>query len=101
MIIWEKNIVVIGLTYKPNVADLRNSLSINIFKNLKKKYLNTKNYDPIIKPNIAKKLKIGLDPTIVKRSDIFIFLVKHKKVRNIYEYAKKNKKIIIDPLSEL
>ena len=49
----------------------------------------------------AKKLKIGLDPTIVKRSDIFIFLVKHKKVRNIYEYAKKNKKIIIDPLSEL
>ena len=97
----KKNIVVIGLTYKPNVADLRNSLAMNIFKNLKKKYLNTKNYDPIIKPNIAKKLKIGLDPTIVKRSDIFIFLVKHKKVRNIYEYAKKNKKIIIDPLSEL
>ena len=75
----KKNIVVIGLTYKPNVADLRNSLAMNIFKNLKKKYLNTKNYDPIIKPNIAKKLKIGLDPTIVKRSDIFIFLVKHKK----------------------
>ena len=75
----KKNIVVIGLTYKPNVADLRNSLAMNIFKNLKKKYSNTKNYDPIIKPNIAKKLKIGLDPNNLKKFRYFYFFKNIKK----------------------
>ena len=94
-----KKIAVIGLTYKPNVADLRNSLAMNIFKSLKKKYINTRAYDPIIDTQIAKKLQIGVSSANIKNSDIFIFLVKHKKSEDIFNYAKRNKKIIIDPFS--
>ncbi len=96
----KKNIVVVGLTYKPNVSDLRNSLAMNIYKNLKKKYSNTKNYDPIIEPKIAKKLKICVNFSNIKSSEVFIFLVKHKKVKSIVNFAKKNNRIIIDPLTD-
>ena len=34
----KKKIVILGLTYKPNVPDSRNSLAINIHKKLKKNY---------------------------------------------------------------
>ncbi len=33
-------VTLLGLSYKPNVSDLRNSLALNIFKRLKKKYIN-------------------------------------------------------------
>ncbi len=93
----KKKIVVIGLSYKPNVADLRNSLPMNIFENLKKKYFKTQAYDPIINPKIANKLNIGVSFDKIKNSDVFVFLVKHKKLKGIVNFAKKNKKIIIDP----
>ena len=36
---YQNKIVVAGLTYKPNVADLRNSLAVKIYKKLKRKIL--------------------------------------------------------------
>ena len=49
-----KKVLICGLTYKKNVADLRNSLSLKIFNNLKDKYI--KGYDPLIDFNSAKKM---------------------------------------------
>ena len=95
----KKKIAVIGLSYKPNVADLRNSLAMNIYKSLKRKYSNIKNYDPIIDPKFAKKLKIIVSNKEIKKSDIYIFLVKHKKIKSIFDHAKNNNKIIIDPFA--
>lgn len=94
-----KKIIIAGLTYKPNVADLRNSLAIKILKKLKNKIPNIVAYDPIIEKKLAKKLKIEVDFKNIKKADIFIFLVKHNKFENIYTYAKKNNKIIFDPFS--
>ena len=37
-----------GLTYKKNVADLRNSLSIKVFQSLKKNFHKFNCYDPLI-----------------------------------------------------
>jgi UDP-N-acetyl-D-glucosamine/UDP-N-acetyl-D-galactosamine dehydrogenase len=92
-----KKIVVAGLTYKANVADLRNSLAIKIFKKLKYKVPNIMAYDPTIEKRLAKKLNIEIDFENIKNADIFIFLVKHNKFKNIYLYAKKNNKTIFDP----
>ena len=93
----KKKIIIAGLTYKPNVADLRNSLSINIFKRLKKKISNIIAYDPIIESQLAKKLGIEINFQKIRNADVFIFLVKHDEFKNIYKHARKNNKTILDP----
>jgi len=95
----QKKILVAGLTYKPNVSDLRNSLAIKIFLNIKKKFKNITGYDPVIDKLIAKKLKIKTTFNNVKNNDIIIYLVNHNSFKKDYIYFKKRKKIIIDPLS--
>lgn len=42
----DKDIGVLGLTFKPNTNDVRNSLAIEIVRELKKKGANIKAYDP-------------------------------------------------------
>ena len=95
----KKNITILGLTYKPNVSDLRNSLAINIYKKLKNKFSNVNAYDPIIEKKIAYKNNIYVNFNKIKNSDIFISLVNHKEIVKVLSFAKKNKKIIIDPFS--
>jgi UDP-N-acetyl-D-galactosamine dehydrogenase len=95
----KKKIAVMGLTYKANVPDFRNSLAINIFRDLKKNYKNIKGYDPVIEKSFRKKNDIISDSKVIKEIDIFVLLVKHKQINDIIKIAKKNKKIIIDPLS--
>ena len=81
-----------GLTYKKNVADLRNSLSLKIFKNLNKKNKLIKGFDPIINDNTAKKFGILNSSIEVNKFDIFIVLTPHdilmKKINKL-----KNKQI--------
>ena len=45
-------ILIVGLSYKYAVADLRNSLNLEIYKNIKKSYTNTFFYDPFLKNSI-------------------------------------------------
>ena len=75
-------VTLLGLSYKPNVSDLRNSLALNIFKRLKKKYINLKAFDPIIDKKIAIKNNIQTNFNSIKKTEIFVFLVKHKKIDN-------------------
>ena len=95
----KKKIILLGLTYKPNVPDYRNSLAINIYKKLKKIYKEIRIYDPIIEKSFYDKEKIKSNLKDLKNSDIFIILVKHKQLDCVINFAKKNKKILIDPLS--
>ena len=85
-------ILIIGLTYKYGVPDMRNSINYEIFNIIKNKYKNTKAYDPFIKIN----------NNIVKIKDIskynlFIFLSDGKKFKDTYGKAIKLKKNIINP----
>ena len=95
----KKKIVVMGLTYKSNVPDHRNSLAVNIFKKLKKMNKNIKAYDPIIENSFIKSNNIDNNLKEIMKSEIFIILVKHKQIVQAIKVAKKKKKIIIDPLS--
>ncbi len=71
-------ILLLGATYKPNVADFRNSLSLNISKKLCKKYTDVFIFDPFLKKNQFKNLKLLKSLTSINKFDIIIKLVKHK-----------------------
>ena len=85
-------ILVIGLTYKYGVPDMRNSINYQIFNIIKNEYKNTKGYDPFVKfnNNIVKIKDIS-------KFDLFVFLSDGEKFRNIFHKAKKLKKKIINP----
>ncbi len=95
----KKKIVVMGLTYKSNVPDYRNSLAVNIFNKLKKMNKNIKAYDPIIESSFIKTNNISTNFKEIMKSEVFIILVKHEQIGKAIRFAINNKKIIIDPLS--
>ena len=89
----KKKILFCGLTYKENVSDLRNSLSLKIYKEIKKKIPNVYGYDPTLNTIIAKKNKILNNLNNINMFDIYIIVIKHKKIRQLIKKLK-NKKIL-------
>ena len=71
-----------GLTYKKNVADTRNSLAIKILKKLQKKFKNIKAYDSLIENKKYKSIKL-IRKKMINKFDIYIILVKHDIFKNI------------------
>jgi UDP-N-acetyl-D-galactosamine dehydrogenase len=91
-----KKILATGLSYKPEVADLRNSLSLKIFKNLKKNF-NISGFDPTFSDAVAKKHKIYNKFSQIKNFNIFLKLTNHKKID--YYLSNKKNSIVFDPFS--
>ncbi len=89
----KKKILICGLTYKKDVADIRNSLSLKIYNKIKNK--NIRGYDPLINKKLAKKLGLINNKKDLGKFDAYVFLTEHsifkKKIKNL-----KNK-IIIRP----
>lgn len=73
------NIAVLGLTFKENVPDLRNSKSIEIVQLLRERGMNVIVSDPMIncEQYNAKSIKE------IKNADIIIFAVAHEEYKNI------------------
>jgi UDP-N-acetyl-D-galactosamine dehydrogenase len=86
-IIKNKNILVMGLTFKENVPDIRNSKSFDIIRYLKKKKVNVFCYDDNIEKNSLKKAhKIKIINKIKKNYyHGIIILVKHSS----FDFIKK------------
>lgn len=98
LLTWIKNnylnfpeILFTGLTYKKDVADLRNSIAFDIFKFFKKKYKKVQGYDPIIHNNISKKYGIINNRKQIKKFDLIVVMTNHQNILN--GINKKNKKI--------
>ncbi len=89
-----KKVLICGLSYKKNVADLRNSLSLKIFNNLKEK--NIKGYDPLLEFNTAKKNGLVTSKKDFLDFDIYIILTKHSILQKQIKSLKN--KIIITPI---
>ena len=87
-------ILILGISYKYGVSDLRNSLGLKIFSNLKKKYKNTYYYDPFV--NIKNKLT---DIKKLKNFKLIIFLSSGKKYKPVFSRAIKNNLLILDPFN--
>ena len=86
------SILLVGLTYKYGVADLRNSLNLEIFNQIKKKFKKTRYFDPFIneKDNFNKSDNLKNYKTI-------IFLSYGEEFLNLFKRLKKRKVNIIDP----
>ena len=92
------NILIVGLTYKYGVSDMRNSLNFNIFQKVKELYKKTDGYDPFVNENIKKKFKILSNIKNINSHDAILFLSKGKKFHNLFRKLKKiNKQFLLDP----
>ena len=94
-LIKNKKILICGLTYKANVADLRNSLNIEIYKKLRRGNTNIFGFDPLISQNLSKKLGIIKSEKMFNNFDIYVPLVKHNLIKKLLKKISK-KKIILD-----
>ena len=90
----KKKILICGLSYKKDVADLRNSLSLKIFNLLKKKNKQIRGYDPLINISYAKKYNLVKSINEFFKFDIYIVLTKHTILLKILKKIKKQKMII-------
>ena len=84
----KKRYLIAGLTYKPNVPDIRNSLALKVFKSVKNSISRTDGFDPYIKSN---KMNLKRKMTVRNYEKIFV-LTKHNFFKNI-EF-RKNKKFV-------
>jgi UDP-N-acetyl-D-galactosamine dehydrogenase len=93
--IYNAKILLVGLTYKENVSDIRNSLALKIYQFLKKYNKNVigLDYNVSDKESIKYKLKKNYDK---KKYDAAILLVNHRKYKNIYSELNNKCKILID-----
>ncbi len=89
-----KKILFCGLTYKKNVADLRNSLGLKIFKSLKKNNKKIRGYDPTLNNQISKKNNLVISFKEFKSFDIYILVTNHSIISRNLKKLNKNKTII-------
>ncbi len=82
----ESKIIILGLTFKENVSDIRNSKMIEVYKYLKSYNINIFAYDPYInKKDIYRSHKIKLYEwnELPNESDAIIYGVSHKQLKKI------------------
>ena len=91
-----KKILVAGITFKKNVSDVRNSIALEIFKNLKsKKNLHVDAVDPLV--HSIGKLKIKkLENINLNKFELIIYLVNHDILNQKFSNLKKGKDKILD-----
>ena len=93
--ITKSRILVLGLTFKENCSDLRNSKVIDLVKELKSYHCSVKVHDPFVKPNEDLENDIIVEPwKELKEFDIIVAAVSHDYYlkKPIKEILKKFKK---------
>ena len=88
------NILVVGLSYKYGVSDIRNSLNLVIFNEIRKKFKKTKYFDPFVNNKHGVK-----DIKNYKIYKSIIFLSYGKKFINLFKKLKGKKINILDPFN--
>lgn len=87
----KSKILIIGLTYKPGVADCRNSIGLEILNNLNSINNNTYGYDPFLEKKFLKNRKILKNIKNINSFDLIVFLNFHKIFKKIFYRSQKNK----------
>lgn len=92
-------ILLIGISYKPGIADMRNSLNFKILKKLIQKKAQVRAFDPYVKDDVKSKYKFIDKISIKNKFDAIVFLSKHKKFESEYKKlnVKENKTKLLDP----
>ncbi len=91
--------LILGITFKEDCSDIRNSKIIDIYKELKQFGLEVDVYDPVVDKNLVK-IDYGIDcisSVKVNNYDLVIIAVTHSKFLTIdYKNIVKNKSVIFD-----
>ena len=85
--------LILGITFKENCSDIRNSRIYNLYKELKKLNLEVNVYDPhAIKSEVLKNFKIELLENINSKYEILVLAVPHKVFlkMNLVNFKTKN-----------
>ena len=94
-------IIIVGLTYKAGVADMRNSINFKIFKKIKKNNNKINACDPFVEEKT--KTTYGIHSKINKKIeyDAILFLSYHKVFKKIFKnmMSSKNRNKILDPFN--
>ena len=83
-----KNLLFVGLSYKDNVADMRNSLSFNVFNYFLKKKYNVMGLEPHLPLNL-KIRNVVRSIKDLKKYNIIVILNKHSILKNFMKLIKK------------
>ena len=76
----QSKVLVLGVTFKENVADIRNSKVVDVVRELMDYGVNVQLYDPYASPNeIAHEYKLTMIEEIGKEYDAIVVAVAHKK----------------------
>ena len=92
-------IMIIGLTYKAGVADMRNSLNFKIFQKIKKNNNKVHGCDPFVGKKIKTTYKICNKINKKINYDVIMFLSYHKTFEKIFKNLKSYKNKILDPFN--
>lgn len=98
----KKNVYILGITYKKDVNDLRNSQPLKFIELLIDKGIDVHYYDPFIEKIIIKDKELkSLKPTKtnLKKFDVIIIGTDHSEIP--YHYLINLKKYILDPFGKL
>ena len=101
-VIKDSNILILGLTFKEDCPDIRNTRVIDIIRELNDSGANIDVYDPWIDSNEKNQIfKIIKDPLVSdKKYEAIVVAVSHKEFKaytnDDYELLSSNKKVIID-----
>ena len=90
-------ILILGVTYKPNVKDLRESPALDIIEKLIQKKANVNYFDPLVpylKINGINLKRTNLTKNNLKKYDCVILITDHQQVD--YDLVQKNTKVIFD-----
>ena len=90
-------ILILGVTYKKDVKDLRESPALDVIEEFKKRKAKVDYYDPLIPYLKIKNINlksIALNCDQLKKYDCVVLITNHSKVN--YEFIRKNSKLIFD-----
>lgn len=93
----KSDILIVGVTYKKDVKDLRKSPALDIIEGLQKKNASVSYYDPLIpylKLNHINLRSIGLKKSKLSNFDCAVIATNHSCVD--YDFILKNSKLIFD-----
>jgi UDP-N-acetyl-D-galactosamine dehydrogenase len=81
----KSNIYIMGITFKENCPDMRNSKSVDVYKQLAAYGLKVKIVDPVVdKREFKKELNLDLvDIQDVHNADCLVFLVAHQQFKDL------------------
>lgn len=77
------NVLIMGLTYKEDVADIRESPVENMVQELKEYDVNVYGYDPLLPDTVIKHFGATPLPKLDKKMDAVIIAVAHKQFRQL------------------